>query len=175
VLERDQDEAAPLCHCGNTVLACGGGDFGILGAELQDLRSRFVWFRARSLSMHLEVYGASFSFTHWPLGIPAGASQAVLVCNGKILLEQAVHSEEVLPATAPRGYAWSSDENVIPSFSYLYAVTGAMNDRNHWKVLQVTVRHWALVLLFALLPAVWLFGWWRRAMRDAPHRTQGPQ
>ena len=120
-------------------------------------------------------YGASFSFMRWPLGIPAGASQAVLICNGKILLEQAVHSEEVLPATALRGYAWSSDENVIPSFSYLYAVTGAMNDRGHWKVLQVTVRHWALVLLFALLPTVWLFGWWRRAMRDAPHRTQGPQ
>ena len=120
-------------------------------------------------------YGASFPFTRWPPGIPAGASQAVLICYGKILLKQAVHSEKTLPATAPRGYAWSSDENVIPSFSYFYAVTGAMNDRGHWKVLQVTVRHWALVLLFALVPAAWLFAWRRRAARYAPGRTQGAQ
>jgi hypothetical protein len=120
-------------------------------------------------------YGTSFPFTRWPPGIPAGASKAVLICYGKILLEQAVHNDEALPAIAPRGYRWSSDENVIPSFSYFYAVTGAMNDRGHWKVLQVTVRHWALVLLFALLPAAWLFAWRRRGVRYRRGRTQGAQ
>jgi len=113
------------------------------------------------------TYGTSFPFTRWPLGIPAGASQAVLICYGKILLEQAVHNEEALPAKALRGYGWSSDENVIPSFSYFYAVTGDMNGKGHWKVLQVTVRHWALALLFALLPAAWLFAWRRRGVRYA--------
>ena len=30
-------------------------------------------------------------------GHSSGTSRAVLVCNGKMVLEQAVHSEEVLP------------------------------------------------------------------------------
>ena len=120
-------------------------------------------------------YGASFQFPRWPPGIPEGASRAALICCGKILLEQAVYSEEPLPAMALRGYGWSSDENVIPSFSYFYAVTGDMNGRGHWKVLQFTVRHWALVLLFTLLPAAWLFAWRRRTVRYLPGRTQAPQ
>ncbi len=120
-------------------------------------------------------YGASFPFTRWPPGIPAGASLAVLSCYGKILLQQAVHTEEALPAMAPRGYGWSSDENVIPSFSYFYTVTGAMNGKGRWKVLQVTVRHWALVLFFALLPVAWLFAWRRRGVRSARGGTQGAQ
>ena len=118
-------------------------------------------------------YDASFRFSRWPPGIPEWASGAALICYGKIFLAQAVYSEDPVPVTGARGYGWSSDENVIPSFSYFYAVTGTMNDRGHWKVLQVTVRHWALVLLFALLPAAWLFAWRRRTVRYMPGRTQG--
>ena len=120
-------------------------------------------------------YDASFPFTRWPLGIPAGASEAVLICYGKIFFKRATHNDDALPAMAARGYGWSSDENVIPSFSYFYAVTGDMNGKGHWKVLQVTVRHWALALLFALLPAAWLFAWRRRGVRYARGRTQAAQ
>jgi hypothetical protein len=102
-------------------------------------------------------YAPSFRFSRWPPGIPEGASGATLICYGKISLAQAVYSEVPVSVTGTRGYGWSSDENVIPSFSYFYAVTGDMTRRGHWTVRQVTVRHWALVLLFALLPAAWLF------------------
>jgi hypothetical protein len=117
-------------------------------------------------------YGASFQFPGWPPGIPKGASGAVLTSFGKILLKQAIHSEEPLRGTA-HGYAWSSDENVIPSFSYFYAITGSMNDRGHWTVRQVTVRHWALMLLFAVLPVAWMFASRRRAVPYALDPTQG--
>jgi hypothetical protein len=106
-------------------------------------------------------YSASFPFTRWPPAIPAAASRAVLISDGKIFFQQAVHNQEALPATAMGGYGWSSDANVVPSFSYFHAVTGAMDGIGHWNVRQVTVRHWALVLLFALLPAAWLFAWRR--------------
>ncbi len=118
-------------------------------------------------------YGASFQFSSWPPGIPKGASGAVLTCFGKILLEQAVYSEEPVRGTASHGYGWSSDDNVIPSFSYFYAVTGDMNRSGHWTVRQVTARHWALVLLFAVLPSAWLFASRRRAVRHALDPTQG--
>jgi hypothetical protein len=120
-------------------------------------------------------YGASFQFPRWPPGIPEGASRAVLICFGKILLEQASYSEEPLPAMASRGYGWSSDENVIPNFSYFHAVTADMSRRGHWTVRQVTLPHWAVLLLFALLPAAWLFAWRRRAVGYRPKRTQGTQ
>ncbi len=120
-------------------------------------------------------YGASFRFPRWPPGMPEGTSGAVLMCCGKILLERAVYSEEPLPGTGPRGYGWSSDENVIPSFSYFYATTGDMNRRGHWTVHQATARHWALLLLFSLPPAAWLFAWRRRAVRYPPDPTQGAQ
>ena len=120
-------------------------------------------------------YGASFQFPRWPPGIPQGASRAVLICCGKILLEQAVYSEEPVPATRQGGYGWSSDENIIPSFSFFHAVTGDMNRTGHWTVRQVTVRHWALVLLLLLLPSAWLIAWRREAARYAPGRTQSAQ
>jgi len=98
-------------------------------------------------------YDASFQFPRWPPAIPEGASRAALICFGKIFLQQAVYSEEPLREGTPAGYGWSSDDNAIPSFSYLYAVTGDMSREGHWTVRQVTVQHWALVLLFMLLPA----------------------
>jgi hypothetical protein len=110
-------------------------------------------------------YDASFQFPRWPPGVPEGASRAALICFGQIFLEQAAYSEEPLPMKAPAGYGWSSDENAIPSFSYFHAVTGDMSRKGHWTVRQVTVRHWALVLLFALLPAAWLLVWRRRTRR----------
>lgn len=76
-----------------------------------------------------------------------------------LAIAAAPYSEEPLPGTGAHGYGWSSDDNAIPSFSYLYAVTGVMSGRGHWTVRQATVRHWALALLFALLPAAWLFVW----------------
>jgi hypothetical protein len=107
-------------------------------------------------------YGALFPFPRWPPGIPKGASSAVLTCFGKVLLQQAVYIEEPLRGTASDSYGWSSDDNVIPSFGYFYAVTGDMNGRGQWRVSQVTARHWALVLLFAALPVTWVFAWRRR-------------
>jgi hypothetical protein len=112
-------------------------------------------------------YGASFQFPRWPPGIPEGASSAVLTCFGKVLLQQAVYSEEPPPGTGSRGYGWSSDPNVIPSFSYFYAVTGDMTGKGHWTVRQVTARHWALLMLFAVLPVAWLFASHRRTVRYA--------
>jgi len=111
-------------------------------------------------------YDASFPFTRWPPGLPAGASQAVLICFGTISFRQAVHNEEALPATAMRAYGWRSDENTIPGFSYFHAVTGSMDGRGHWKVLQISLRHWALLLVFALLPAAWLVAWRRRCVGE---------
>ena len=119
-------------------------------------------------------YDASFQFPAWPPSIPTGASGAALTAFGKILLKQAIHSEEPLRGTA-HGYGWSSDDNVIPSFSYFHAITGSMDDRGHWTVRQVTVRHWALMLLFAILPVAWIFASRRRAVRYAPDPTQGAQ
>lgn len=120
-------------------------------------------------------YDASFQFPRWPPGMPKGAAGAVLTCFGKVQLAQRVYSEELPRGTAAHGYGWSSDENIIPSFSYLYAETGDMNGRGHWTVRQVTVRHWALVLLFSVLPVAWLFASRRRAIRYAPDPTQGAQ
>jgi hypothetical protein len=120
-------------------------------------------------------YDASFAFPRWPPGIPEGAWGAALTCYGKVLLEQAVYREDPLPGTTARGYGWASDENVIPSFSYFYAVTGDMTRGGHWTVRQVTARHWALVLLFAVLPVAWVCASYRLTARRAHRavRSQG--
>jgi hypothetical protein len=112
-------------------------------------------------------YGVPFEFSRWPPGIPESASRAALICFGKIFFRQGMYRNEPLPATGPHGYGWSSDDNVIPSFSYFYAVTGDMTRKGHWTVLQVTLQHWSLVLLFALLPAARLFAWRRRKQQGA--------
>jgi len=98
-----------------------------------------------------------------------------LLCCGKILLQQAVYDDEPLPAMAARGYGWSSDENVIPSFSYFHAVTGDMSRKGHWTVRQITVPHWALVPLFAILPAAWLFARRRTARPPAALETRSEE
>ena len=120
-------------------------------------------------------YSASFQFAGWPPGIPKGASSAVLTSFGKILLQHAVYSEEPLRGVSPHGYGWSSDDNVIPRFSYFYAVTGDMNRSGHWIVRQVTATHWALLLLCAVLPVAWLFTSRRRFVRRVPDPAQGAQ
>jgi hypothetical protein len=107
-------------------------------------------------------YGAAFQFPRWPPAIPDGAWGALLTSFGKILLREAVYSEEPLPAAGARGYGWSSDSNIIPSFSYFYAVTGDMTRDGHWTVRQATVRHWALMLVFAIVPAAWMVARSRR-------------
>jgi len=111
----------------------------------------------------LKSYAASFPFPAWPPGIPNGSSGAVLTSGGKVLLQQAVYVEA--PLHQAQGYAWSSDDNVLPSFSYVHAVTGDMSRSGHWIVRQATVRHWAVLSLFVILPAVWLVVSRRRVIR----------
>ena len=108
-------------------------------------------------------YGTGFRFSRWPPAIPQGASSAVLTSFGKVLFEQAVHSDEPLSGEPLQAYGWSSDDNVIPSLSYSYAVARDMAGKGRWTVRQATVRHWALVLIFALLPAAWALASLRRA------------
>lgn len=117
-------------------------------------------------------YSASYEFQRWPPGIPRGASDAVLVSFGKILLQHADYGEEPVPRASAHGYGWSSDDNVIPSFSYFYAVTGDMTRSGQWTVRQVTAPHWALVLLFTALPVAWLFVSHRRVVRHVPDPAQ---
>ena len=119
-----------------------------------------------------ESYSASFQFQRWPPGIPAGASVGVFTSLGKVLLQHAAYGRAA-PGGSSRGYGWASDENVVPSFSYFYAVTGDMGRSGQWTVRQVTVRHWALVLLFAVLPLAWLLAPRRRNLRTAPRAAQG--
>lgn len=102
------------------------------------------------------AYDVSFKFSAWPPGIPKGASSSILTSVGKILFQHAVYSREPLSGISPHGYHWSSDGNVIPSFSFIYAVTGDQSRSGHWTVWQLTVRHWALVLLLTILPVAWL-------------------
>ena len=120
-------------------------------------------------------YSASFRFTGWPPGIPKGASGAVLTSFGKILLQHAVYSEEPLQGATSHGYGWSSDDNAIPRFSYFYAVTGDMSRGGHWIIRQVTAMHWALLLLFTVLPVTWLFASRRRPVRRVPDPARGAQ
>jgi hypothetical protein len=110
-------------------------------------------------------YDASFPFPRWPPGMPAGASSAVLICFGKILLQQSTYSAQSTGAPW-RGYAWSSDANILPTFSYLHAVTGDMSGKGQWTVRQATAPHWALVLSFAALPVAWLVAWRHRNVRS---------
>ena len=150
-----------------------------IGAAVSWVRSYWIYDQVSCGSVSdryqcaWKSYDASFPFPRWPPGIPKGASAAVLLCFGKVLLEQRVYSEDLPHGTASRGYGWSSDENIIPSFSYLFAETGDMTGRGRWRVRQVTARHWALVLLFSVLPAAWLFASLRRAGRDALDPIRG--
>ena len=115
-------------------------------------------------------YSASFQAPRWPPAIPERASAALFTSFGKVLLQHAVYRDGV-PAGSPQGYGWSSDKNIIPSFSYFHAVTGDMNRNGQWAVRQATAPHWALVLLFAALPLAWLRVS-RRRRRAVPGRAQ---
>ena len=115
-----------------------------------------------------KAYDSSARFSRWPPGIPLGASSAVLTSFGKLLFQQAVHSDDPLLGAELDSHGWSSDDNAIPSFSYFYAVTRDMTGRGRWTVRQATLRHWALVLLFALLPCAWLLAAVRRGRQPDP-------
>jgi len=155
------------------VLSCVLG----VGVAASWLRSYWVYDQiscGSALDRHQCVwksYSASFQFPRWPPGIPEGGSVALLTSFGKVLLQRAVYSDGV-PGGSSQGYGWSSDDNVIPSFSYFRAVTGDMNRNGQWTVHQATARHWALVLLFAVLPLAWLLASRRRDVRAAPVPAQ---
>lgn len=112
-----------------------------------------------------QAYSAAYNFPGWPPELPEGTSVGVLICFGKIFLRGNRHTD-LLPADHSRPFAWASDSNAIPSFSYLYAVTGAMDGRGYWTVRQLSLPHWPLVLLFGALPVV--------ALRQWRRRTHGP-
>ena len=103
------------------------------------------------------AYSASHPFTRWPPAAPKGASFTLLTCVGKLYFHETVHHSDRERRAAARDQAWASDDNIIPSFSYFYTVTGDMNGDGWWTIRQVTMRHWALVALFALAPTAWLW------------------
>lgn len=112
-----------------------------------------------------ESYDRDFQFQRWPPGMRRNASRAALSAFGKIFLEQRSYRSEPLAGAATAASGWASDGDVIPSFSYFHAITADGTRAGHWSVRQITLRHWVLVALFALLPAAWLIGWARRADR----------
>ena len=111
---------------------------------------------------HWQTYSASYPFTSWPPSLPEGTSIGVLICFGKIYFRENVHGDQ-LPAPRPRGFAWASDSNAIPSFSYFYAVTGDMSGKGYWTVRQITLPHGALVVLFGVIPLATLLQLRRRS------------
>ena len=102
------------------------------------------------------AYSAPYAFTAWPPAAPKGASLTLLTCFGKVYWRETVHHGDAERLGAARGYAWASDDNIIPSFSFLHAVTGDMGGKGWWAIREVTMRHWALVALFAMAPMAWL-------------------
>jgi hypothetical protein len=113
------------------------------------------------------AYSASYPFTRWPPAAPKGASLTLLTCFGKLSFHENLHHSDAEGRGAARGQTWASDDNIIPSFSYLYAVTGDMSGNGWWTIRQVTMRHWALVALFALAPTAWLRSSRRKGQRAA--------
>lgn len=109
-------------------------------------------------------FDRDFRFSRWPPRMPDSAARAALTSFGKILFEQRRYRSEPL-AAAPGAAGWALDDNVIPSFSYFHTLTADMTRGGHWTVRQITLRHWALVVLFALLPAAWLIAWAREGER----------
>src|ERR1700730_13945974 len=76
-----EDEASPFHCCGGCVVPSGRGGGGILGAELQGLRSAVLWFGLRSLSMHLAVLRRGFPV----LALAAGRSRGSIGCDVDLL------------------------------------------------------------------------------------------
>ena len=105
------------------------------------VRSYWVFDRVSCASYRCtwESFDARVQFSRWPPGMPLAASG--------------------------QRWGWASDENVIPSFSYLQAVTADTTHSGHWAIRQLSLRHGALLLLLALLPAAWLIVWSRRSAR----------
>ena len=122
------------------------------------LRSYWVYDQvACGAACAWKSFDASLELPRWPLGVPEGATIAVMARTGKVSLRQATYTDAM--GGPSHGYGWSSDDNVVPSFSYFYAVTGDMSRSGQWTIRQASATHWALALLFAVLPAAWL---WRR-------------
>jgi hypothetical protein len=115
------------------------------------------------------AFSPSHPFTRWPPAAPKGASHTLLTCAGKIFGHESVYHGDGERLAAARGHGWASDDNVIPSFSYFYAATGDVSGTGWWTTRQVTMRHWALVALFALAPMVWF----RTSRRKSEKETDG--
>jgi hypothetical protein len=98
-------------------------------------------------------YPATHMFSKWPPAAPEGTVGVFLITRGELYLNSYSYSAARL--TASHGHAWRSDDNIIPSFSYFYAKTGDMERDGTWRVVQGSVRIWAVVLFVGLLPAVW--------------------
>jgi len=149
---------------------------GILGAKLLGVYDQVSCGSAGdSLSMRLEVLWRLVPVFALAARHPKEPRGAVLTSFGKILLEQAIHARN-LRAGRRSGYGWSSDDNVIPSFSYFHAVTDDMNGRGHWTVRQLPARHWALVAAFR--PHSGSVGFCIASARpcgNAPGTAQGPR
>lgn len=135
------------------------------GVTASWVRSYWVFDRVSCASYRCtwESFDARLQFSRWPPGMPRGASSAVLASSGKIFVERRTYYSE--PLAHSKGWSWASDDSVIPSFSYLEAVTGDVARNGHWAVRQASVRHGALLLLLAVLPAAWLIAWSRRSAR----------
>lgn len=136
-----------------------------LGVSASWVRSYRVIDRVScaSYSCAWQSFDTRLEFSRWPPALPRGATTALLASSGKISFERRVYHSE--PLASASGWGWASDDNVIPSFAYLQVVTADMTRDGHWAVRQMSMRHGALLLLLAALPAAWLIAWSRRNSR----------
>ena len=125
-------------------------------------RSRWNW----------TAYSHSHLFPRWPPAEPNGASLTFLVCFGKLYVHETLYHADTEPLAGSRDHVWASDDNIIPTLSYGYAVTRDMSGKGWWTIREVTMPHWALVALFALTPAAWLLS---LRGRGAPHNNKMQQ
>lgn len=137
-----------------------------LGVGASWVRSYRVYDRLSCASYRCgwESFDARAEFSRWPPAMPRGATTALLAASGKILVERRLYYSEPL-ASSSKGWGWASDDNVIPSFAYLQVVTADVTRDGHWAIRQMSLRHGALLLLLAVLPAAWLIAWSRRSAR----------
>jgi hypothetical protein len=90
----------------------------------------------------------------WPPPKPAWARLTVLSFSGKLRVAESSQLAE--PTRRARISSWSSDDNIVPSFSYWHSVSPDIRGGGAWLVRHVTARHWAVAVIFAALPAVHL-------------------
>ncbi len=98
-------------------------------------------------------YPKAYQFSRWPPAAPDGTVWKVLTVDGKLYFNSDSYREA--PFRSARGSGWQSDNNIIPSFSYLYATTGDMTREGTWTVIQASVRLWAIATILGVLPVAW--------------------